>query len=131
MELLERYIQEISEDLKIDELNIKDVQLRLPSRKHFWASRLIQHKIEIEKIRSKRDKMKKHAMQQIADQSPVKLTAATLDKSIDNTDEIRAFNQQIRELELVIELLEKTEKNFSSCTYDIGNIIKLMQLEQQ
>lgn len=131
MELLERYIQEITEDLKIDEFNIKDVQLRLPGRKHFWASRLIKHKIEIEKIRSKRDKTKKQMMQQLMDSPVVKMSQSTLDKSVDGTDEIKQFNQQIRELELIIELLEKTEKNFSSCTYDIGNIIKLMQLEQQ
>ena len=39
-------------------------------------------------------------------------------------------NQQIKELELVIELLEKTEKTFSETVYSIKNVVQLMQLEQ-
>lgn len=131
MELLERYIKEITEDLKIDELNIKDVQMRLPARKHFWVARLIAHKIELEKLRRDRDQQRKSLIQQLADHAPVKMSQPQLERSVDGTNDVIKFNQRIRELELIIELLEKTERNFSSCTYDIGNIIKIMQLEQQ
>ena len=131
MELLERYVREIAEDLKIDEFNIKDVQMRLPSRKHFWVARLINHKIELERLRVAKDRRRKNLMQQLADNAPVKMSTATLGQSIDATDDIVDLNQKIRENELIIELLEKTERNFSSCTYDIGNIIKIIQLEQQ
>lgn len=131
MELLERYIKEISDDLKIDELNIKDVQMRLPARKHFWVARLIAHKIELEKLRRDRDQQRKSMIQQLADNAPVKLSQPQLERSVDATHEVIKSNQRIRELELIIELLEKTERNFSSCTYDISNIIKIMQLEQQ
>lgn len=131
MELLERYIKEIAADLQIDEFNIKDVQLRLPSRKHFWVARLINHKIELEKLRVKRDKQRKIIINQISDNAPIKMSIPSLERSADTTDEIISINHQIRENELIIELLEKTEKNFSSCTYDISNIIKIMQLEQQ
>lgn len=131
MELLERYIQEITNDLKIDELNIKDVQMRLPARKHFWVARLINHKIELERLKSKRDKTRKLVMDSLAQTTPVKMSVSGLQGAVDASDEIKTMNLKIRELELVIELLEKTEKNFSSCTYDIGNIIKIMQLEQQ
>ena len=44
MEILERYIKEIEDDLKIDEFNIKEASLKSPGRKHFWTSRLIHHK---------------------------------------------------------------------------------------
>lgn len=131
MELLERYIREITEDLKIDEFNIKDVQMRLPARKHFWVARLINHKIELERLKSQRDRKRKKLLQQLSDTSPVKMSIPTMERSIDATEEISNINQQIRENELIIELLEKTERNFSSCTYDIGNIIKIIQIEQQ
>lgn len=131
MELLERYIKEITSDLQIDEFNIKDVQMRLPARKHFWVARLINHKIELEKLKTKKEKLRKHLVQQLHDNTPVKMSIPTLERSVDATDDIMNLNQQIRENELIIELLEKTERNFSSCTYDIGNIIKIMQLEQQ
>lgn len=131
MELLERYIKEIAEDLKIDEFNIKDVQLRLPARKHFWVARLITHKIEIEQLRVRRDRQRKTMVQQLADNAPIKMSQPQLERSVDGTDDIIKINQRIKELELIIELLEKTERNFSSCTYDISNIVKIMQLEQQ
>lgn len=131
MELLERYIKEISDDLKIDELNIKDVQMRLPARKHFWVARLIAHKIELEKLRRDRDHQRKSMIQQLADNAPIKMSQPQLERSVDATQEVMRSNLRIRELELIIELLEKTERNFSSCTYDISNIIKIMQLEQQ
>ena len=123
MELLERYIKEISNDLQIDEFNIKEVQMRLPARKHFWVARLINHKIELEKLKTSRDRKRKQLVQQLADNAPVKMSQPTLERSIDGTDEIITMNHQIREHELIIELLEKTERNFSSCTYDISNIV--------
>lgn len=131
MELLERYIKEITEDLHIDEINIKDAQMRLPSRRHFWVSRMINHKIELERLKTKRDKLRKQMMQQLADNVPVKMSVPNLERSVDSTDDMQNLQLQIRENELIIELLEKTERNFTSCTYDISNIIKIIQLEQQ
>lgn len=131
MELLERYIREIADDLRIDEINIKDAQMRLPGRRHFWVSRMINHKIELERLRVKRDKLRKQMMQQLADNAPVKLSQPNLERSVDSTDDIQTIGLHIRENELIVELLEKTERNFTSCTYDISNIIKIIQLEQQ
>lgn len=131
MELLERYIREITEDLHIDEINIKDAQMRLPGRRHFWVSRMINHKIELERLKTKRDKLRKQMMQQLADNAPVKMSVPNLERSVDSTDDMQDLQLQIRENELIIELLEKTERNFTSCTYDISNIIKIIQLEQQ
>jgi hypothetical protein len=131
MELLERYIQEITGDLHIDEMNIKDAQMRLPGRRHFWVARMINHKIELERLRTKRDKLRKQMMQQLADNAPVKMSVPNLERSVDSTDDMQDLQLKIRENELIIELLEKTERNFTSCTYDISNIIKIIQLEQQ
>lgn len=130
MELLERYIQEITNDLKVDELNIKDVQMRLPSRKHFWAARLIKHKIDLSKIKQDKDKTRRDLIQKVSQTTPVKLSLPSLEKTVDSLEEMEELKTCIREHELIIELLEKTEKNFNSMTFDIKNIIELMKLEQ-
>lgn len=130
MDLLKRYIKEIADDLKIDEMNIKDVQMRLPSRKHFWAARLINHRITLEKQKLERDKLRRELVSKVADNAPVKLSQNSIEKTVDSLDEMGELRLGIREHELIIELLEKTEKNFSSLTYDIKNIIELMKLEQ-
>ena len=46
MELLQQYINEIGKDLVLDDFNLKESQLRLPARKHYWVARLIEAKVE-------------------------------------------------------------------------------------
>jgi len=123
MELLERYIKDIAEDLKIDDFNIKQVQLTTPGKKHFWVARLIKHKIEIEKL-------KKDLTEAAIEACPINLKIHTIEKTVNESDCITNLDYKIKELELIIELLEKTEKIFASLTYDIGNIVKIMTLEQ-
>jgi mannose-1-phosphate guanylyltransferase len=130
MELLERYIKEIEEDLKIDEFNIKEVGLRIPARKHFWVSRLINHKRNLLKLENDKNFFKKTVMTELQTQSPVKLSLITAENAAENHDKMREMNIKIGEEKIIIEFLEKTEKTFSSMTYDVSNIIKIMQLEQ-
>ena len=127
--MLERYISEIEEDLKIDQFNIKEASLKSPGRKHFWVSRLINHKRNLQSLENKKLDLKKQIMDQIHDQSPVKLSTYTVDKTSDDSGMIREIQVKINEEKLIIEFLEKTEKIFSSLTYDIKNIIEIMKLE--
>lgn len=130
MEILEKYIKEIEEDLKIDEFNIKDASLRSPGRKHFWVSRLIYHKRNLLKLEQEKNNLKKKIMQEVQYQSPVKLSQVTVDKTADESELIRTLQKQIEDEKILIEFLEKTEKTFSSLTYDIKNIVEIMKLEQ-
>ncbi|MGA1049417.1 MAG: hypothetical protein ACO3UU_15550, partial [Minisyncoccia bacterium] len=77
MELLNKYKEEIGADLVINDFNIKDVQLKLPSRKHFWVARLIDAKIEHSKLIKKRKQLKNALVKRIMSNSPVKLTQST------------------------------------------------------
>lgn len=130
MEILEKYIKDIEEDLKIDEFNIKDASLRSPGRKHYWVARLIHHKRTLLKLEREKLQLKKKIMQEVQYQSPVKLSNVTVDKSADDSEIIRNISRQIEEEKLIIEFLEKTEKTFSSLTYDIKNIVEIMKMEQ-
>ena len=48
MNLLESYIDELSTDVQIDEFNMKDIQMKLPSIKHKWTGRLMRAKMVID-----------------------------------------------------------------------------------
>jgi hypothetical protein len=65
MELLKKYISEINEDLKINDLNIKEVQMRLPSRKHFWVARMIDAKINKTKLYKQKKQLIKELVKRI------------------------------------------------------------------
>ena len=130
METLKRYIEEVNKDLFIDDFNIKDSQMKLPSRKHFWVARLMDAKINKNKLLSKKKQHKKELVTRIISESPVKLTTQTAEAAAENTSDIEIINEKLKELDFIIEYLEKVEKIFSSMHWEIKNIIQINQMEQ-
>ena len=127
--MLEEYIKELEEDLRINELNLKDYQLRLPAIKHKWTGRCIRLKSQINLLKKQKERVKADIMSEINHTSNVKLTQPAISATADRHSRIQEINQKIQDAELIVELLERSEKTLSSCSYDISNIIKIMQLE--
>lgn len=127
--MLEEYIKELEQDLRIDELNLKDYQLRLPAIKHKWAGRCIRLKAQVIQFKKQKERIKADIMSEIDHTSAVKLTQPVISNTADKHSRVQEINLKIQEAELIIELLEKSEKTLSSCSFDISNIIKIMQLE--
>lgn len=130
MELLKRYKEEINGDLLITDFNIKEIQLKLPSRKHFWAARLIDAKIALQNLHKKKKNLKKTLVSKIIAEAPVKLTQQTAEIAAESTDEITSITESIKEYEFIVEYLEKIEKIMAGMGYDIKNIIEIQKLEQ-
>jgi len=130
MEIVEKYIKEIEEDLKIDEFNIKEASLKTPGRKHFWVSRLINHKRNLYFLEQELEETSKKLVTETREKSPVAISSITLQNAVAESDVIKTLQLKIKEEKFLIELLEKTEKTFSSLTYDIKNIVEIMKLEQ-
>ena len=130
MELLKRYKEEINGDLLITDFNIKEIQLKLPSRKHFWAARLIDAKIMLFSLHKKKKILKKTLVTKIIAEAPVKLTQQTAEIAAESTADLTTITDSIREYEFVVEYLEKVEKIMSGMGYDIKNIIEIQKLEQ-
>jgi len=127
--MIENYIKELESDLKIDELNLKEYQLKLPGIKHKWAGRYIRHKQELIELRSKRDEIKRKLVEQIQETSPVKLALPIVERTAEKHSELKDTDKKISELNLVVELLEKAEKTLSSTSYDLKNLIDIIKLE--
>lgn len=130
MDLLKKYKEEIGEDLVVTDYNIKDIQLKLPSRKHFWAARLIDAKIEVHNLQKRKKKLKKAFVQKIITEAPVKLTQQSAEIAAESTDEISAINDSIKEYEFIVEYLEKVEKIMQNMHWEIKNIIDIQRMEQ-
>ncbi len=129
-EILHKYDVELSELLTIDEFNIKDTQLKLPGIKHIWAGRLIRHKKELIDIKEKKVELITTITKHVQDSEAVRVSKHTAEKAAISSKHVKQINSQIEELCLIIEFLEKVEKIMSTMSYDISNIIKIMQLEQ-
>ena len=130
MSKLESYSNQINSELNIDVFNIKESALKAPARKHFWVSRLIFHKKNILSLEEKKRLLVKDLTKKILDKSPVKITTPVAEKSALQTEDIKKIDLELKEEKNIVEYLEKTEKIYSSLTYDIKNIVEIMKLEQ-
>ena len=122
-------LAEIKEDVTVDELNLREVQFRLPAIKHKYAGLLIRSKIELNNKKKELDEQRKSAVEQIKEKSPIKLAPNTLYDTASELPNLKKIRSEIEEMELLITLLEKTEKTLASMTYDIKNIIEIQKLE--
>lgn len=130
MNLFNKYVEEIKEDTKLDDFNIKQVQLILPTKKHYWATKLIIHKKELNDLIKKRETLINTTADKLIESSNVVISRATALNKVKQSDAIKKIDDNIQELNYVIELLEKAEQIFKSMSFDIKNIIEINKLEQ-
>ena len=130
MDLIERYREEIGKDLIINDFNIKDIQLKLPSRKHYWAARLIDAKIAHYKLIKRKKSLKESIAKRIINEAPVRVTQQTAEIAAESSEELQNITNELRDYEFVIEYLEKVEKIMAGMGFDIKNILEIMKMEQ-
>jgi hypothetical protein len=127
--LFEKYEQEIKKYVTVDEFNMKQIQMDLPSSRHYWVGRLMFHKQEIMKLKKLRKQAQVKITDKMQEESPVGITHKTASIASDNHPVILKIDEQIAENELLVEYLTKIESNFRSISYDIKNLIEIIRLE--
>ena len=131
-ELFQKYKADIEQAVNIDQLNVKDVQLKLPFTKHFWVARLIDSKLDLLKLRKLKTEVKNKLVKEIIEQSPVVITKKNALDTADSHSDVRKITEEIYIQELLVLYLEKVEGTvLKNMSYDISNIIKLIELECQ
>lgn len=128
-DLFAEYHQKIEEFLKIDEMNMKDAQMSLPSVRHFWVGRLMHHKQHVNKLKKAKEKAIKTLRQKIENESPVGLTSKTISDSIASHEIVQKIDEEIVGNELLIEYLSKVESNLRDAQYGMNNLTKIITLE--
>lgn len=129
MDIIEQYILELEKDVKLDQFNIRDCQMKLPAYKHKWVGRLMRHKFEVVKLNQKKQDIKKTIATKIQNASTYKISKPAAEKASNNHDSIIDISNQINELNVIIEFLEKAERILSSMTFDVKNLVEIMKLE--
>jgi len=128
-DLFAEYHEKIEAFLKIDELNMKDAQMSLPSVRHYWVGRLMHHKQQIIKLKKAKDKAIKTLKQKLEHESPVGLSPKTIAESISQHDVILKIDEEIANNELLVEYLSKVEANLRDTQYGMNNLTKIITLE--
>lgn len=130
MELLKKYIEDINKDLYLDDFNLKEVQMRLPARKHFWVARLIEAKIKRNTLFAKKKKLKKDLVKKVIEDSPVRINQTAAETAAERYDSVVTINNSIKEQDTIIEYLEKVEKILSTMHWEVKNIVDINRMEQ-
>ena len=129
-ELIKKYQQQYEEFTKIDDFNLEDVTRRVPAEKHFWVCRLIDAKIDKDKLYKLKASTKHTLQKKIMEESPVALNKQVFD-DLNKTPSLEAINQKIKEQEYLIEYLEKLVSQITFIGNDIKNIIEIKKIQEQ
>jgi len=130
VQLLKKYIEEIGEDLVLNDLNLKERQMRLPARKHFWVGRLIEAKIKRNDLIGEKNKLKKELVKKVIEDSPVRINQTSAEAATEKYASVDKLNNSIREQDTIIEYLEKVEKILGNMHWEIKNVIDMNKMEQ-
>ena len=129
MSLLEQYVIEMGKDVEFDDFTIKETQMKLPAIKHKWVGRLVRHKQELHRKRAEYEQVKKRLVEEARKNSTYQVTTPALEKIVTKHDTLVKRQHEIDDIELIIELLERAEKLFSSMSFDMKNLIEIMKME--
>jgi hypothetical protein len=130
MEIFEKYNQEIVEDTKIDQLNLLDKQLMQPAVRHKWVARLIKHKKQKNDLERRKKELREEVLKTLEQKGiPTGIPKASLSAKVDSSEAIQKINQEIEDVELLIDYLERVEKIFASLTFDFKNVIEITRQE--
>ena len=123
-------MEDIGQDLVLNDLNLKEQQQRLPARKHFWVGRLIEAKIQRNKLFAKKSKLKKDLVKKVITDSPVRINQASAESAAERYESVANLNDSIKEQGTIIEYLEKVEKILGNMHWEIKNVIDMNKMEQ-
>lgn len=129
MSLQSTYLEELKLDTQVDEISLKEKALLLPGLKAKWVARLITHKNNLNRLEKQKPKIINQIVEKIKKEAPIKLHTNVIKEKAETCDEISELNAKISEEKLIIDFLERVEKIFSSMSFDISNIVKIVQLE--
>jgi septation ring formation regulator EzrA len=130
MEIFDKFNEEIKEDVKIDQLNLLERQLMLPAIKHKWVSRLMDQKRTKNNLERKKKELKEEVLKTLEKGGiPTGVPKASLKEKVEASQTIQKINQDLEDVNIMIEYLEKVEGIFRSMTYDIKNITEITKLE--
>ena len=126
---LSNYIEELKQDCIVDEMNLKESSLMLPAKKAKWVSRLILEKNNFNKLEKDKKKQLIVVIEKIKQEAVASISAPVLRNVAEKHESILEIDEKIEESKNLIDFLERVEKVMSSMSFDIGNIIKIVQLE--
>lgn len=126
---LSKFIEELKSDCVIDEINLKESALLLPAKKAKWVSRLILEKNNLIKLENDKKNLLNSVIESLKKNSVTSLSQPVLKNLAEKDVQVMSIDVKIEDSKNIVDFLEKVEKVITSMSFDIGNIVKIVQLE--
>jgi hypothetical protein len=126
---LSNYIEELKQDCIVDEINLKENALLLPAKKAKWVSRLILEKNKLNKLEKEKKTKIEFIIKELKKEAVATISQPVLKNLAEKHETIAEIDSSIDESKNLIDFFERVEKVMSSMSFDIGNIVKIVQLE--
>ncbi len=126
---LSNYIEELKQDCLVDEINLKENALLLPAKKAKWVSRLILEKNKLNKLEKEKKTKIEFVIKKLKEEAVTSLSHPVLKNLAEKHESVLEIDESIDESKNLIDFFERVEKVMSSMSFDIGNIVKIVQLE--
>jgi hypothetical protein len=126
---LGKYIEELKQDCIVDEINLKEAALVLPAKKAKWVSRLILEKNNFNKLEKERKQLIQKLIELLKEEAVVNISIAVLKSKAEQHEHVLELDAKMQQSKNTIDFFERVEKIMSSMSFDVGNIIKIVQLE--
>jgi hypothetical protein len=126
---LSNLIDELKKDCIVDEINLKDSALMLPAKKAKWVSRLILEKNTLSSLEKEKNKIFNEIVIELKNKAVTSISQPVLKNLAEKDPKILELDNKIDNSKNLIDFYERVEKVMSSMSFDIGNIIKIVQLE--
>ncbi len=127
---LKLYGEEIQDDCRMDQLNVKEKVGLLASIRHKWVARLIRAKRDILYKEREKKRLIANAITIIKQKAPVvELSDRAVAARCSSQPAIVQLDEEIVNLDVIVQYLEKVEKVFQAMGHDARNLVDLIKLE--
>lgn len=129
MEVLDNYILELENDLKLDHTLLEEKSMCVPGIKGKWLSKMIKHKREVKKYETLLEEAKAKLIKEQEKNSEIAYNKPTLEKIVMDHEIVRKIRANIDAEKMAVEFCERSLTIVSSMSFDIKNIIEGYKLE--
>jgi hypothetical protein len=129
IEVIKKYQAQYEEFAALTDFNLEERSKRVPAEKHFWVCRLIDAKIERDRLFKLKATTKQNMQQKLLKDAPVALNKQYLDE-VEKSPSVEAINEKIRDLDFTVEYLDRVVQQITFIAQDIKNIVEIKKMQE-
>lgn len=133
LSIIENYAKEYHEDTLIDEMRLREMELKIPGLKGKWACYKAVNKAQLVKLKNQRDELLDEGVALIKQKkedegNPVSLKGA--EYILKRSEKYKQLDEKITRLTVLCEYFEDSVKNIQSIGFDVKNLVDTLKLDE-